>query len=136
MIERRDQPAGGEIVVDIGPDAHGDAESVGGGLQRLAVILQFRSARGDARDAGAFQPARPIVRRMRDAEQAGAPEIGRAFELRGELWRAHRQKIGGEQRLGDEVRPFAVAERDAAAPVVGEGRGHAAGGDTHLDVGF
>src|SRR5579859_5507190 len=36
--ERRRQPSGGEVVVDIGPDAHGDAEPVGGRLQRLAVI--------------------------------------------------------------------------------------------------
>ena len=38
--ERRDQPPGGEVVVDIGPDAHGDAEPVDGGLQRLAVITE------------------------------------------------------------------------------------------------
>ena len=136
MIERRHQPAGGEVVVDIGPDAHGDAEPVGGGLQGLAVILQLRSARGDARDAGAFQPKRPIVRRMRDAEQGRAFQIGGALELRGEFWRAHRHQVGGEQRLGHEVGPFAVAQRHAATPVVGEGRGHAAGGDAHLDVGF
>ena len=30
--ERRHQPPRGEVVVDIGPDAHGDAEPVGGGL--------------------------------------------------------------------------------------------------------
>ena len=54
--KRRDQPSGGEIVVDIGPDAHGNAEPVGGGLQRLAVILKLRPARGDAGDAGGLEP--------------------------------------------------------------------------------
>src|SRR5262249_52079999 len=33
--KRRDQASGGEIVVDIGSDAHGDAEPVDRGLQRL-----------------------------------------------------------------------------------------------------
>src|SRR5882724_4550205 len=39
--KRRDQPPGGEVVVDIGADAHGDAEAVDGGLQRLAVELKL-----------------------------------------------------------------------------------------------
>src|SRR5215475_13165038 len=33
--KRRDQPSGGEIVVDIGADAHGNPEPVDRGLQRL-----------------------------------------------------------------------------------------------------
>ena len=71
--KRRDQPAGGEVVVDIGADAHGDAEPVDGGLQRLAVELELRSARGDAADARGLQPGRPVVRRMRDAQAGSAP---------------------------------------------------------------
>src|SRR6266480_2722107 len=37
--KRRYQPSGGEIVVDVGPDAHRNAQAVDGGLQRLAVEL-------------------------------------------------------------------------------------------------
>src|ERR1700687_797987 len=74
--KRRDQPSGGEIVVDIGPDAHRNPQPVDGGLQRLAVILQLRSARRHPRDAGGLEPQRPVVRRMRDAQQAWSPEIG------------------------------------------------------------
>src|SRR5438105_11044887 len=54
--ERRDQPSRGEIVVDIGPDAHGDAEPIDGCLQRLAVISKLGSARGDTREPGSLQP--------------------------------------------------------------------------------
>src|SRR5437763_9505865 len=54
--KRRDQPPGGEVVVDIGADAHGDAEAVDGGLQRLTIELKFRPARGDAGDGRGFQP--------------------------------------------------------------------------------
>src|SRR3954464_6952380 len=38
--KRRDQSPRGEIIVNIGPDAHRNPEAVGRGLQRLAVILQ------------------------------------------------------------------------------------------------
>src|SRR5262245_4990179 len=40
--KRCDQAAGGEVVVDIGADAHGDAEAVDRGLQCLAVELEFQ----------------------------------------------------------------------------------------------
>src|ERR1700756_5649549 len=46
--ERRDQPSCRKVIVDIGADAHGDAETVGSRLQRLAVILKFGAARGHA----------------------------------------------------------------------------------------
>src|SRR6202011_3990773 len=59
--KRRDQPAGGEVVVDIGADAHGDAEAVDRGLQRLAVELELEAARSQACDAGGLQPGRPII---------------------------------------------------------------------------
>src|SRR5689334_11090499 len=62
----RDQPPGGEVVVDIGADAHGDAEAVDRGLQRLAVELEFRPARGEARHLRGLQPERPVVGRMRN----------------------------------------------------------------------
>src|SRR5215468_5674907 len=39
--KRRHQSSCGEVVIDIGADAHGDAESVDGGLQRLSVILKL-----------------------------------------------------------------------------------------------
>src|SRR4051812_28475112 len=42
LRERRDQPARVEVVVDIGADAHGDADAVGGRLQRLAVKFELR----------------------------------------------------------------------------------------------
>src|ERR1700742_3169869 len=58
--EGRNKPAGSEIVVDIGPDAHGDAEPVGRGLQRLTIILKLSTACGDAGNAGGFQPERPV----------------------------------------------------------------------------
>ena len=134
--KRRDQPSGGEIVVDIGADAHRDAEAVDGGLQRLAVKLKLRSARRDACDAGGLQPRRPVLGRMRDAQQARSFQIAGALQLRRQPRRAHRQQIGGEQRFGDQARPFAVAELDAAAPVVAERRRGAAGGDAHVDVGL
>src|SRR6478672_5079360 len=54
--KRRHQPPGGEVIVDVGPDAHRDTEPVGGGLQCVAVILKLRPARGDARDAGGLEP--------------------------------------------------------------------------------
>src|SRR6476646_10665608 len=54
--KRRDQPSGGEVVVDVGPDAHGDAEPVGRGLQRVTVILKLRPSRRHARDAGGLEP--------------------------------------------------------------------------------
>src|SRR5437764_135186 len=44
QCKRRHQSPGGNVVVDIGPDAHGDAEPVDGGLQCLAVISELRSA--------------------------------------------------------------------------------------------
>jgi hypothetical protein len=96
LLERRDQSPGGEVVVDVGPNAHRDTEAVGGGLQRLAVILKFRPARRHPCDPGGFQPARPVVGRMRDAQQAGALEVAGALELRGQPRRAYRQQIGGE----------------------------------------
>src|ERR1700736_3640321 len=43
--KRRHQPSGGEVVVDVGPDAHRNAQSVDRGLQRVAVILNLRSPR-------------------------------------------------------------------------------------------
>src|SRR5215813_2258028 len=52
----RDQPARGQIVIDIGADAHGDAEPVDRGLQRLAIELEFRPARGEARHLRRLQP--------------------------------------------------------------------------------
>src|SRR4051812_34619141 len=52
----RDEPAGGEVVVDVWADAHGDAEAVARRLQRLAVILEFEAARGDAASARGLQP--------------------------------------------------------------------------------
>src|SRR5437868_15134827 len=54
--KRRDQPPGGEVVVDIGADAHGNAEPVDRGLQRLAIELEFRPARGESRHLGGLQP--------------------------------------------------------------------------------
>jgi hypothetical protein len=46
-------------------------------------------------------------------------------------------RVGGEQRLvGNQARPGAVAELDAAAPVLAERGCDAARGDAHLDVGF
>ena len=54
--KRRYQPPGGKIVVDIGPNAHRDTEPVDGGLQRLAVELEFLAARRQPRDPGGFQP--------------------------------------------------------------------------------
>src|ERR1700675_1717326 len=54
--KRRHQPSGGEVVVDIGANAHGNAEAVDRGLQRLAIKLKLRSARGHAGDAGGAQP--------------------------------------------------------------------------------
>src|ERR1700712_5552121 len=50
-VARRQQPSGGEVVVDIGADAHRNAKPVDGGLQRLAVELELRPARDDAGDA-------------------------------------------------------------------------------------
>src|SRR5580765_8568811 len=38
--KRRDQSSGGEVVVDIGADAHRNPEAVDRGLQRLAVELK------------------------------------------------------------------------------------------------
>ena len=73
---------------------------------------------------------------MRDAQQARPPEIAGPLQLLRQPRRAHRHQIGREQRLGDQARPLAVAELDAAAPVVAERRRGAAGGDAHLDVGF
>src|SRR6266481_9971242 len=54
--KRRDQPSGGEVVVDVRPNAHGDTEPVDRGLQRVAVILKLRPARRHARDAGGLEP--------------------------------------------------------------------------------
>src|SRR6476469_6000883 len=116
--EGSDKPSGGEVVVDIGPDAHGDAEPVAGGLQRLAVVLEFRAACGNARGARRLQPERPILRSVRDAEQAWPFEIARALERSRKFWRAYWQQIGGKQRLGDKPGPVTVAERNAATPVV------------------
>src|SRR5438874_11754787 len=59
--KRRDQPSGGEIIVDIGPNAHGNTEPINRSLQRLAVILKFGSARDHPRHAGRLQPQRPII---------------------------------------------------------------------------
>src|SRR5258708_19725557 len=59
--KRRDQPSRGEVVVDIGPDAHGDAEPVDGRLQGLAIELKFRSARRNPRNASGLQPGPPIL---------------------------------------------------------------------------
>jgi hypothetical protein len=73
---------------------------------------------------------------VRDAEQARPPEIGGAFQACCQPWRAHWQQVGGEQRLGNQARPGAVAELDAAAPVLAERGCDAARGDAHLDVGF
>src|SRR3954471_19345275 len=61
QAKRRDQTSGGDVVVDIGANAHRDPEAVDRGLQRLAVILQLRSARADAVDAGGLEPGRPVV---------------------------------------------------------------------------
>src|SRR5438445_2486839 len=94
--KRRDQPPGGEVVVDIGADAHGNAEAVDGGLQRLAVELKLRPARGDAGDGGVLQPGRPVIRRMRDAQQGRALEVARALEAAGEPGRADRRQVGGK----------------------------------------
>src|SRR5215211_2397996 len=77
--KRRHQPARREVVVDIGADAHGDAEAVDRGLQRLAVELEFGPARADAGDTGGLQPGRPIVRRMCNAQQ------GRSLQVAGTL---------------------------------------------------
>src|ERR1700681_3458143 len=41
----RDQPSGGEVVFDVGPNAHRHAEPVDRGLQRLPVKLKLRPAR-------------------------------------------------------------------------------------------
>ncbi len=134
--KRRHQPAGGEVVVDIGADTHRDPEPVARCLQRLAVELEFWPARGQPRHAGGLQPGRPVVGRMRDPDQAWALQVGGALQAVGEPRGAHRHQVGREQRLGDEARPLAVAELDAAAPVVGERHRHAAGRDPHLDVGL
>src|ERR1700759_3955137 len=90
--ERSNKPSGGEIVVDIGPDAHGDAEPVAGGLQRLAVVLEFRAACGNARGAGRLEPERPVLRSVRDAEQAWPFEIARALERRRKSSRRQRAR--------------------------------------------
>jgi hypothetical protein len=52
----------------------------------------------------------------------------------GELRCADRHEVAGKQRLGHQARPLAVAELDAAAPVVAERRGDAAQGDADVDV--
>src|SRR5947207_14697121 len=54
--KRRDQPSGSEVVVDVRPNTHRHTQPVGRGLQRLAVILKLRPARGHARDAGSLEP--------------------------------------------------------------------------------
>ena len=72
---------------------------------------------------------------MRDAQQSRPLEVARTFQRRRQPRRADRQQIGGEQGFGDQARPFAVAELDAAAPVVAERRRRAAGGDAYVDVG-
>src|SRR5262249_50335077 len=93
-IKWGDQPAGGKVIVDIGADAHRDAEPVDGGLQRLAVELKLRPARVDARDACGLQPYRPILGGMRDAQQAWRLQIGWALQGRGSPRRAQRHTLG------------------------------------------
>ena len=132
--KRRDQPAGGEIVVDIGANAHGDAEAVDGGLQRLAVERKFLAARGEPRQLRCLQPQRPVVGRVRHADQVRRLEVGRPLQRACQFRRAHRHQIGGKQRLRRQSRPVAIAEPHAAAPVVAERHGGAAGGDAHVDA--
>ena len=43
--ERGHQPPGREIVVDVRAHADGDADAVGGGLLRVAVIVELRAGR-------------------------------------------------------------------------------------------
>src|ERR1700742_1289943 len=73
--KRRNKPARDEVIVDIGADAHGDAEPVDSRLQGVAVILKLRAARGDARQASSFQPLGPILGGVRDAGQARSFEV-------------------------------------------------------------
>src|SRR5262245_21198960 len=50
--EARDQPAGADVIVDVGPDAHGDADTIGRSLQRLTVVLKLRTLGGEPCHAG------------------------------------------------------------------------------------
>ena len=71
--ERRHQPPGGEVVVDIGPDAHRDARARRRRPAAPGRKLKLRSARGDARDAGGLQPQRPVVRTNARRAAGSAP---------------------------------------------------------------
>ena len=135
-LERRDQPSGGEVVVDIGPDAHRDAEAVDRGLQRVAVELELGPRAVTRGMPAAFSQSGQSSRRMRHPQQRRSLQIARRASAR---WRvAVRRPATGRPRtgLGDKARPLAVAELDAAAPVLAERRRGAAGGDADVDVGL
>jgi len=132
--ERCDQPPRGEVVIDIGPDAHGDADAIRRRLLRLAVKVEDRAGGAQPRHASPLGPARPVPRRMGDAQQHPRGQFRRATQPCRDRRGADRNQVGGDQRFGQQPRPDAVAQADAAAPPLGEGRGRAARGDPHLDA--
>src|SRR5882672_5983135 len=76
----RNQPTGGDVVVDIGPNAHRNTQPVDGGLQRLAVKLKLQPPCRHARNGGGLEPQRPVVGRVSDAEQARSFQVAGAFQ--------------------------------------------------------
>src|SRR5215470_3208386 len=132
--ERRDQPAFGEILLDIGPQADRHAYAVDRRLQRHGVVAEGRPQHFSMwLDPGSGEPEIPILRRVRHLQHVLPRQLRWMRDPFGNRLGADWKQIGREQKFGLVARPVTLAEQDAAGPVVAERIRRASGRETDVD---